>query len=211
MLGALTSAPLVAMVLSKIACVCNQSKQGCFLFLALFPAAAPSLLRWLCRLVPVVPFRAWPTHTSTWLSPPRPVACSHRVITVGTAPRVSCCGVRTGIGVVLHTQTPARHATAHCQRVRCRCRVVRACPACLTLVLACPSSGPRGLTPLSSSWCQPPCKGVGGWLCVLRGLSARVNTRVVRCTLPDRCVVVGVCNRTYVVATGVTTRQETHA
>ena len=143
--------------------------------------------------------------------PPRPVACSHRVITVGTAPRVSCCGARTGIGVVLHTQTPARHATAHCQWVRCRCRVVRVCPACLTLVLACPSSGPRGLTPLSSSWCQPPCKGVGGWLCVLRGLSARVNTRVVRCTLPDRCVVVGGCNRTYVVATGVTTRQETHA
>ena len=45
----------------------SENKQGCFLFLALFPAAAPLLLCWLCRLVPVVPFRSWPTHTSTWL------------------------------------------------------------------------------------------------------------------------------------------------
>ena len=166
------------------------------------------MLCWLCQLVPVVPFRSWPTnaHTSTWLSPPPPVACSHRVITARVALRGS-----------------------H----RCRRRAPRTnkgTPRCRAL--------PMGALPLQGHTCMPSMFGLrtclsllwpsrpdaavvvvvpatvqggGGLASCATGVSARVNTLVVRCTLPDRCVVVGMCNRTYVVATGVTTRQETHA
>ena len=131
----------------------------------------------------------------------RGVAWHVRSIAGAVPMPVSCRG---------HTHGAARtgpHAAAHgCAWQWCTCvpseLVLRACLARLCSLAVASCRRRRGASHRAGVW------GAG---IVPRGLSARVKTLVVRLTSPDRCVAVGVCDRTHAVATGVTTRQETHA